>query len=286
MTAAVPQAVGSVRLAEPRGRWVLAAAVLGSSMVMLDGTVVNVALPTIGKDLQTLTGRPAWTVTAYTLTLAGLILLGGSLGDRLGRRRVFLAGVVWFALASALCGLSPRHRGAHRRPGAAGSRRRAAHARLAGHYPGHVPGQRPAAGGRRLVGPGRGRRRRRPVPGRLDRRRPRLALDLPAQPAAGGGGGRGGGAARAGEQGSHGQRPVRRGRCGAGGAGPRRHHRTRSSRPRRTALPTPPSPGRWVWPPGPRSCCWNAGGDARGRGPHPCCRWASSPPGSSPRSTW
>jgi EmrB/QacA subfamily drug resistance transporter len=97
---------GSIRLAEPRGRWVLAAAVLGSSMVLLDSTVVNVALPTIGRDLGTSLAGLQWTVTAYTLTLAGLILLGGSLGDRLGRRRVFLVGVVWFALASALCGLS------------------------------------------------------------------------------------------------------------------------------------------------------------------------------------
>ncbi len=106
MAAVIAQAPG-IRLAEPRGRWVLAAAVLGSSMAMLDGTVVNVALPTIGKDLGTSLAGLQWIVTAYTLTLAGLILLGGSLGDRLGRRRIFLIGVVWFALASALCGLSP-----------------------------------------------------------------------------------------------------------------------------------------------------------------------------------
>src|SRR6516164_4703736 len=101
------QGAGTIRLAGPRGRWVLAAAVLGSSMAMLDGTVVNVALPTIGRDLHTTLAGLQWTVTAYTLTLAGLILLGGSLGDRLGRRRIFLVGVIWFALASALCGLSP-----------------------------------------------------------------------------------------------------------------------------------------------------------------------------------
>jgi EmrB/QacA subfamily drug resistance transporter len=89
------------------GRWVLVATVLGSSMVMLDSTVVNVALPTIGRHLNASLAGLQWTVTAYTLTLAGLILVGGSLGDRLGRRRVFVAGVVWFALASALCGLAP-----------------------------------------------------------------------------------------------------------------------------------------------------------------------------------
>jgi len=86
---------------------VIAATVLGSSMAFLDATVVNVALPTIGKDLHTSLAGLQWTVTAYTLTLAGLILLGGALGDRLGRRRVFVIGVIWFALASALCGLAP-----------------------------------------------------------------------------------------------------------------------------------------------------------------------------------
>jgi EmrB/QacA subfamily drug resistance transporter len=68
---------------------------------------VNVALPTIGRHLSASLAGLQWTVTAYTLALAGLILLGGSLGDRLGRRRVFLVGVVWFAIASALCGLAP-----------------------------------------------------------------------------------------------------------------------------------------------------------------------------------
>jgi EmrB/QacA subfamily drug resistance transporter len=95
------------RLGTGRGRWILVATVLGSSMVLLDSTVVNVALPTIGRNLHASLAGLQWTVTAYTLTLAGLILLGGSLGDRLGRRRVFLAGVVWFAVASALCGGAP-----------------------------------------------------------------------------------------------------------------------------------------------------------------------------------
>jgi EmrB/QacA subfamily drug resistance transporter len=81
--------------------------VLGSSMVQQDSTVVNVALPTIGRQLNASLAGLQWTVTAYTLTLAALILLGGSLGDRLGRRRVFLIGVVWFAVASALCGIAP-----------------------------------------------------------------------------------------------------------------------------------------------------------------------------------
>jgi EmrB/QacA subfamily drug resistance transporter len=91
----------------PAGRWVLTASVLGSAIVFLDTTVVNVALPTIGRDLDAgLTGLQ-WTVNGYLLPLAALILLGGALGDRYGRRRVFVVGVVWFASASALCGLAP-----------------------------------------------------------------------------------------------------------------------------------------------------------------------------------
>ncbi len=96
-----------LRLGTGQARWVLAATVLGSSMVMLDSTVVNVALPTIGRHLNASLGDLQWTVTGYTLTLAALILLGGSLGDRAGRRKIFLIGVIWFALASALCGAAP-----------------------------------------------------------------------------------------------------------------------------------------------------------------------------------
>jgi EmrB/QacA subfamily drug resistance transporter len=96
-----------IRLSEARGRWVLAATVLGSSMAMLDATVVSVALPRIGREFGTSVAGLQWTVNAYALTLAGLILLGGSLGDRYGRRCVFMIGVVWFAVASALCGLAP-----------------------------------------------------------------------------------------------------------------------------------------------------------------------------------
>ncbi|MEV6771644.1 MFS transporter [Nocardia sp. NPDC051030] len=94
----------SIRLSSAPGRWVLLATVLGSGMAMLDATVVNVALPRIGDEFGASMAGLQWTVNAYTLTLAGLILLGGSLGDRFGRRRLFLIGVVWFAIASALCG--------------------------------------------------------------------------------------------------------------------------------------------------------------------------------------
>ncbi|QKW35915.1 MFS transporter [Actinomadura sp. NAK00032] len=89
------------------GRWILLATVLGSGIALLDSTVVNVALPALARDLHADIAGLQWTVNAYTLTLAGFILLGGSLGDRFGRRRVFLVGVVWFAVASVLCGLAP-----------------------------------------------------------------------------------------------------------------------------------------------------------------------------------
>lgn len=96
-----------VRLEEPRGRWMLAAAVLGSGVALLDSTVVNVALPALGRDLGADFAGLQWTVNGYTLSLAALILLGGSLGDRFGRRRVFILGTVWFAVASALCAVAP-----------------------------------------------------------------------------------------------------------------------------------------------------------------------------------
>jgi EmrB/QacA subfamily drug resistance transporter len=97
----------SLQMGTAQARWVLAVTVLGSGLVMLDGTVVNVALARIGTDLRAGFTGLQWTVNAYTLALAALILLGGSLGDRFGRRRVFLVGVTWFALASLLCGLAP-----------------------------------------------------------------------------------------------------------------------------------------------------------------------------------
>src|SRR4249920_719863 len=88
-----------IRLGTAKGRWVLLATVLGTGIAFLDSTVVNVALPAIGADLGTGIVGLQWIVNAYTLTLSGLLLLGGSLGDRGGRKRWFVIGVVWFALA-------------------------------------------------------------------------------------------------------------------------------------------------------------------------------------------
>jgi EmrB/QacA subfamily drug resistance transporter len=96
-----------VRYSTAAGRWVLLATVLGSSLAFIDSTVVNIALPEIGRDLGADAAGLQWTVNGYALSLASLVLLGGSLGDRYGRKRIFLLGVAWFALASLLCGFSP-----------------------------------------------------------------------------------------------------------------------------------------------------------------------------------
>src|SRR5262252_1800778 len=89
------------------GRWVLAATVLGSGIASLDATVVGIALPAIGKDFHATLSSLQWVVDGYTLTLAGMLLLGGSLGDSYGRRKVFVIGTIWFAVASLICGLAP-----------------------------------------------------------------------------------------------------------------------------------------------------------------------------------
>ncbi len=95
------------RWGSPIARWTLLAAVLGSGMAFLDSTVVNVALPTIAVDLHADLADLQWVLDAYLVTLTALLLLGGALGDKYGRRRVFMIGVGAFAAASALCGIAP-----------------------------------------------------------------------------------------------------------------------------------------------------------------------------------
>src|SRR5437016_14458234 len=89
-----------------RGRWVLAATILASSMAFIDGTVVNVALSALQMNLNATAVDVQWVVEAYSLLLSALLLAGGSLGDHYGRRRVFLIGVTIFAAASAACGFA------------------------------------------------------------------------------------------------------------------------------------------------------------------------------------
>lgn len=95
-----------VALGSAPGRWLVLATVLASGMAFLDATAVQVALPAIGREFDSSLSGLQWTVNSYTLALAALILLGGSLGDRFGRRRVFLVGVAWFAVASLVCGVA------------------------------------------------------------------------------------------------------------------------------------------------------------------------------------
>src|SRR6266480_7011972 len=98
-----PTGVPCARVSEP---WILAATILGSSMAFIDGTVVNVALPALQRSLNATVLDVQWVVEAYSLPLAALLLVGGSMGDRYGRRRIFLIGVAIFSFASAWAGFA------------------------------------------------------------------------------------------------------------------------------------------------------------------------------------
>src|ERR1700733_15042966 len=100
-------APGTLRYASAAGRWVLLATVLGSAIASIDATVVGIALPAIGRDFHVGITALQWVVTAYAMTLAGLLLVAGSLGDKFGRKRVFMIGIIWFALASVLSAVAP-----------------------------------------------------------------------------------------------------------------------------------------------------------------------------------
>jgi EmrB/QacA subfamily drug resistance transporter len=99
--------LAAVRYKSAQGRLVILAMVLGSGIAAIDATVVGIALPTIGRQFHTSFGALQWVVSGYTLTLAALLLLGGSLGDHYGRRKVFSIGIIWFVVASAACAISP-----------------------------------------------------------------------------------------------------------------------------------------------------------------------------------
>ena len=176
--------VDGFRYGSGPGRWVLLATILGSGLAGIDATVVNVALPAIGADFGVGFAALQATVTAYTLTLASLILLGGALGDRFGRRRVFVIGVIWFALASAVCGARARCRLADLRARPPGRRGRAADAGEPRDDPGVVRAGRPCPGHRCLVGSRWGGHCRRAVPRRMAHPRRVLAVGLLDQSAA------------------------------------------------------------------------------------------------------
>src|SRR6266581_7484498 len=89
-----------------RRRWTLVATILGSSLTFIDGTIVNVALPALQADLQATITDVQWVIEAYALFLGALILVGGSMGDQFGRKRIFLFGVGFFTVASIFCGLA------------------------------------------------------------------------------------------------------------------------------------------------------------------------------------
>src|SRR6185295_7676946 len=103
-----PMADGvAVQYGTAQGRWVIVGAVLGSGVVFLDGTVVNVALPALSRDLHASVRGLQWILDSYLVTLSALLLFGGNAGDRYGRRRMFVAGLAGFVAASVLCGLAP-----------------------------------------------------------------------------------------------------------------------------------------------------------------------------------
>ena len=141
-----------------RKRLTLVACILGSGIALLDGTVVNVALPRIQRALGGGLAAQQWVVNGYLLTLGSLILIGGSLGDLYGERRVFAIGVAGFGVASLACALAPSIGALVGRARAAGRRGRAARAELAGGDREHVPGVRARRGDRQLDGVGRDRR--------------------------------------------------------------------------------------------------------------------------------
>ena len=174
-----------MKLNSAQGRWLVTAMILASGMAFLDSSIVNLALPDIDRDLDAGVAGLQWTVNAYTLTLASLILVGGSLGDRLGRRRIFIVGVTGFAVASLLCAAAPSIEvlvAARALQGIGGALLTPGQPR--DHLLVHRP-SRSREGDRRVVRLLRHHDRRRPARGRVAGRPVRLAIHLLAEPPAG-----------------------------------------------------------------------------------------------------
>src|ERR1700712_3958234 len=99
--------MATVALRSPAGKWIMISAILASSMAFIDSTALNVVLPSLQKSLQASGADLFWILNAYLLMLASLILIGGSLGDKLGRKKIFMGGIFIFICGSIACGLSP-----------------------------------------------------------------------------------------------------------------------------------------------------------------------------------
>src|SRR6185437_11304304 len=99
--------MATVTLRSTAGRWILASTILASAMAFIDGTALNVVLPSLQRNLHATAADLFWILNAYLLMLASLILVGGSLGDKLGRKKVFMLGIAVFIAGSTACGLSP-----------------------------------------------------------------------------------------------------------------------------------------------------------------------------------
>ena len=130
-TTSFPGELGSAEEADPRRWWALAVLAVAQLMIVLDASIVNIALPSAQKDLGISNADRQWVVTAYTLAFGGLLLLGGRIADYTGRKRTFIIGLLGFAAASALGGFAADRGHAVRRPRAAGRVRGADGARVA-----------------------------------------------------------------------------------------------------------------------------------------------------------
>src|SRR6188508_2780441 len=99
--------MSTISLRSSAGRWLMSSTILASAMAFIDGTALNVVLPSLQKSLNASGTDLFWILNAYLLTLAALILIGGSLGDRLGRKKVFMVGISIFIWGSLACGFAP-----------------------------------------------------------------------------------------------------------------------------------------------------------------------------------
>ena len=167
-----------------RSRWTLAATILGSSLTFIDATVVNVALPALQADLHATITDVQWVIEAYALFLGALILVGGSMGDQFGRKRVFLLGVIFFTAASIVCGIAASPRDADRRPRAAGHWRRVPGPREPRDHQRHVRRRRARPRDRHVVGIQRDHHGDRPGQRRLAGRARQLARGVLSERAA------------------------------------------------------------------------------------------------------